>query len=178
MKIESETGFSEESLRRIAEQKIKYRLSIKIHFFLYLLGNSLLVLINLLTLSYYFWFLFPLLGWFIGLTMHVVAYCLYAKGVYPMAKRAVILHFFAYLTVNLLLFAIDTNVMHYFTFGSLRWAYYPAIFWGVGLLLHIIVYFTYFSGSVIEKGVGKSKKERAIEKEMLKMKKRTLKKNK
>jgi len=167
--------FSEESLREIAEQKIRYRLGVKIHFAVFILVNILLVIINIFTQPYgyrFYWFIFPFLAWFIGLIMHIVAYVLYARGVYPMAKRGVIFHFFAYLTVNLLLFAIDTNVWQNFTFHRIYWAYYPAFFWGIALILHAIVYSIFLSGKLTPDGVGKTKKERMIEKEMQKIRKK------
>ena len=169
-------GFSEESLRKIAEQKVNYRRSVKIHWIVFLLVNILLFSINILTSGIYLdrlWAFYPLFAWFIGISMHSISYSLYARGVYPMGKRGVIYHITAYLTVMLLLVVINM-----LTLPSFYWVIYPAIFWGGGgVLLHIFVYNIYFKEKLTEKGEVKSRKERAIEKEMQKMRKRMEKQN-
>ena len=168
----SESSFSEESLRKIAEQKINYRYSVLIHAAVFLLVNALLFFINILTVPYYYWFLFPLLGWNVGLVIHGISYVLYAHGVYPSAKRSVIYHLFTYLTVIILLFAINMNLMADFTFRimDIDWAYFPAIFWGFALGVHYIVYRIYGRGDITKEGIGISRRQRMIEKEMQKMK--------
>ena len=180
-KMNEVAGFSEESLRKIAEQKVNFRRSVKIHWAVYLLVNTFLIILNLLiigpdliinvpviniTLVFgALWALYPLLGWFIGVIMHTVAYSMYAKGVFPFAKRGVIFHLTAFLTVMLLL-----GVINILTMPGFYWVIFPAIFWGMGLIIHIVVYNIYLSGKVSDTGEGKSKKEKAIEKEMQKMK--------
>lgn len=165
--------FSEESLKKIAEQKINYRYSLKIHLVGYILVNTLLLIINLFTINFdvssinKLWVIYPVLGWFIGLCIHTVAYSLYAKGVYPMAKRGVIYHLTAFLTVMLFLVVIN-----YATLPTYYWVLFPAIFWGIGLIAHIIIYNIYFTEKITKEGTTKSKKEKAIEKEMDKMKKK------
>jgi hypothetical protein len=52
------------------------------------------------------------------------------------------------------------------------WVIYPAIFWGAGLIAHIVIYMVNYKGDV-EKGETKSKKEKLIEKEMQKMRKKS-----
>jgi hypothetical protein len=49
---------------------------------------------------------------------------------------------------------------------------YPGIFWGIGLAIHIIVYFVYHRVTTNGEDELKSKKERAIDKELEKMKKK------
>ncbi|MFW9952249.1 MAG: 2TM domain-containing protein [Candidatus Thorarchaeota archaeon] len=160
-------GFSEESLKRIAQQKVNFRLSVKIHVGVYIIVSLLLLGINILFTPSILWIIFPFFGWLIGVMMHTVAYLVYAKGVYPMAKRGVIFHFTAYIFVNLLLFVIN-----YFTYPIFYWVSFPAMFWAVALILHLIAYFTYYRGRISEQGSGISRRERAIEKELEKMKKR------
>ena len=171
----SESGFSEESLRKIAEQKINYRYSVMIHMAAFVLVNALLLFINFLSLPYYYWALFPLLGWNVGLVLHIVSYILYARGVYPAAKRSVIFHLFAYLSVMLLLFAINMNIMDNLNLSILdiNWAYYPAIFWGFGLVVHVAAYRIYGRGDLSQEGVVVTRREKMIEKELQKMKKKT-----
>jgi hypothetical protein len=170
----SESGFSEESLRKIAEQKINFKYSVMIHAAAFILVNALLLFINLLSTPGYYWVLYPLLGWNIGLDLHIIAYILYARGVYPTAKRGVIFHIFSYLAVMLLLFAIDMHIMDnlQFIFANIIWAYYPAVFWGFGLVVHIAFYRIYGRGDISEDGAVVSRKDKLIEKEMQKMKKR------
>jgi len=171
----SESGFSEESLRKIAEQKINYKYSVMIHLAVFCLVNALLLFINMISSTEYYWVLFPVLGWNVGLVLHIVSYILYARGVYPDAKRGVIYHLFSYLTVMLLLFAINMNIMDNLTFSieAINWAYYPAIFWGFGLLVHYAAYRIYGRGDISKDGVVITRRERLIEKELQKMKKRT-----
>lgn len=171
----SESGFSEESLRKIAEQKINYKYSVKIHCAAFGLVNTLLFFINLVTFPGYYWVLFPLLGWNIGIVLHIIAYILYARGVYPYAKRGVIYHAFSYLTVMVLLIAINMNIMENLTFSitAINWAYYPAIFWGFGLVIHIIMYQIYGRGGLSKDGVGISRRQKLIDKELQKMKRKT-----
>ena len=90
-------AFSEESLRKIAAQKVSFRFSVRIHLTVYILVNVLLIIVNLLFTPGIYWFLFPLFSWLIGITMHTLAYILYARGVYPMAKRGVIFHLISYI---------------------------------------------------------------------------------
>ena len=107
------------------------------------------------------------LGWFIGLCIHTVSYSLYAKGVYPMAKRGGIYHITVFLSVMLFLVVIN-----YATLPTYYWVLFPAIFWGIGLIAHIIIYNIYLTEKITKEGTTKSKKEKAIEKEMDKMKKK------
>ena len=168
----NENGFSEENLRRIAALKIKFRLSVKIHLIAYILGIVLLISINVLFTPLILWFIYPIFGWLIGLMMHLTAYIVYAKGVYPIAKRAIIFNTVAYIFVNLLLFVInghtDTLLMR-----SYLWFLYPVFFWGLVLIMHYIVYLGFYNKKLYEEGERQSRLERAIEKEMLKMRKKS-----
>jgi hypothetical protein len=160
-------AFSEESLRKIAAQKVSFRFSVKLHLAIYILVNGLLVIVNLLFTPDSYWFLFPCFSWLMGLNMHVLAYILYARGVYPMAKRGVIYHLASYIFVMLFLFFIN-----FLTFSMFYWVIFPAIFWGAAVILHIILYIQYFSGKDEEGRKFRSRKERAIEKELEKMRKK------
>jgi 2TM domain len=46
------------------------RTSFFIHAAIYVLVNIMLIVINLMFVSQFLWFFFPLIGWGIGLTMH------------------------------------------------------------------------------------------------------------
>jgi hypothetical protein len=161
-------GFSEESLRKIAQQKVNFRYSVKIHLGVYVIVSVLLLIINLIFTPLILWVMYPFFGWLIGISIHIIAYILYARGVYPMAKRGLIFHLDAYIFT--LLFLTLINLV---TLPQYLWVLFPIIFWGIALLLHIIVYFVYYSSSKIdEKGKLDSKKSRAVERELEKMKKR------
>jgi len=170
--MSEEKGFSEDSLRRIAAQKISYRFSVRIHLAVYILVNILLFVINFLTAPPMItfqtsWFIYPLLGWLIGLTIHSASYIMFARGVYPMAKRGVMYHLLAYITVMILLVVNNLQFI-----PQLLWVLWPLIFWGAGFAIHAIIYMIYFKSKTTETGEVKSKKEHAIEKEMEKMRKR------
>ena len=161
-------GFSEESLRRIAQQKVNFRLSVKIHVGVYIIVSLLLLAINLMFSPSFLWIIFPFFGWLVGVVMHSVAYIVYAKGVFPIAKRGLIFNFAAYIFVNLLLLVINWS-----TYPIFYWVFIPIIFWGAALILHMIAYLTYYRGRIDEQGKGISRRERAIQKELEKMKQRT-----
>ncbi len=124
--------------RTLRTQALKRPL--KLHGATFTLVNVLLLSINLLFSPQVLWFIIPLLGWFIGLTLHFTAFSLYARNVKPNAKKGFISHLILFVTVNLLLTVID-----FLTSNSIKWAYFPIIFWGAGLLMHYIVYNIYLS---------------------------------
>ena len=173
VKIMNESsGFSEESLRKIAAQKVSFRFSVKIHIAVFIIINILFIIINFLFTPEFYWFLFPCFSWLIGVNMHTLSYILYARGVYPMAKRGVIYHLSSYIFVMLLLFIIN-----FITLSGFYWVIFPAIFWGTAVILHIILYIQYFSGKAEEGRKYRSRKERAIEKELEKMRRKQRKNN-
>jgi hypothetical protein len=160
-------GFSEESLRKIAQQKVNFRYSVKIHLGVFIIVSILLLIINLLFTPSILWIIYPFFGWLTGVAEHSVAYLLYARGVYPIAKRGVIFHLTAYIFTMSFLFIINI-----FTLPTYYWVLFPAVFWGAGMIIHIITYFVYYRGKIDENGEGKSRKDRAIDKELEKMKQR------
>ena len=167
MSVKRYNGFSEDDLRLIARKKVNFRMSVKIHIGVFIVISILLVFINWFFSREIIWFFYPIFGWLIGVAEHLTAYIVYARGVYPMAKRAVIFHLVAYIFVILLLYLINfaTNI-HFL------WMLYPAIFWGAGLVIHIVVYVVFHRGATEDQDGLKSRKERAVEKEMEKMQKR------
>lgn len=54
------------------EQKIRRRLKFYWHLAIYLAVNTLLLVINLTTSPQHFWFIYPLMGWGIGLAAHAM----------------------------------------------------------------------------------------------------------
>ena len=164
-------GFSEENLRAIASRKVHFRMSVKIHLGVYIIVNIFLFIINSLFTPMFWWALFPALAWLIGVAEHTTSYLMYARGVYPYAKRGFIFHLVAYIFVNLMLFVIN-----YMTLPSFYWMFLPALFWGVGLAIHGVSYMVFHRSSADGDGVYKSRREKAIEKELDRMKKKMEKK--
>ena len=160
-------NFSEDQLRAIAEQKVNFRLSVKIHIGVFVAVNILLLAINLIFTPAYFWIIYPLFGWLVGLIIHYTAYIVWARGVYPMAKRGVIFHLVSYIFAMLFLFIIN-----YYTLPVYWWAFWPGFFWGFAVIIHIIAYMVYYRGKMDKNGEIKSRRQRAVEKEMEKMKKK------
>ncbi len=167
------SGFSEENLRKIASQKVSFRVSVKLHIAIFIVVNTLLFLVNYFFTPGFYWIIFPFFSWLIGVNMHIVGYLLYARGVYPMAKRGVIYHAVSFFSVMLFLFIINFT-----TYPEYYWVLFPLIFWGAAVILHILVYIQYFSGKVEKSGKYSTKKELAIEKELEKMRKKQEKRNK
>ena len=165
-------GFSEENLRKIAAQKVSFRVSAKIHVIVFITVNIMLFLVNQFFTQGFYWFIFPCFSWLIGLSLHIVSYFLYARGIYPMAKRGVIYHIVTYIFVMLFLLIVNIS-----TYPEFYWVFFPAIFWGTAVVFHIIIYILYFSKKVEMSGKRQSRKERAIEKELEKMRKRQEKRN-
>jgi len=160
-------GFSAENLRRIAAQKVSYRFSVKMHVVLFIIVNILLLLVNHLFTPEIYWIIYPFFSWLIGVNMHVVAYVLYARGIYPMAKRGAIYHIVTYIFVMLFLFIVNIT-----TLSTFYWIIFPTLFWGTAVVLHLIIYLLYFGKKVEISGKRQSRKERAIDKELEKMRKR------
>lgn len=163
-------GFSEEHLRRIALKKIYFRMSVKIHFGIFVTINILLLIINLIFTPTIIWFPYPFFGWLIGVAEHTTAYLIYARGVYPSSKRGIIFHVVAFVFVMLYLFIINILSM-----PSVYWVLFPLLFWGTALCLHLIIYAILQHTSNDKKGQLKSRTQRAVEKELEKMKRRMIK---
>jgi hypothetical protein len=52
------------------------------------------------------------------------------------------------------------------------WVFYPAFFWLIAVIIHFVIYMLYYRGGISESGEIKSRKEKAIEKEMQRMRER------
>ncbi|HEY8574486.1 2TM domain-containing protein [Phenylobacterium sp.] len=64
---------TELDLRRRAEQRADAKIGFRKHFIAYVLVNGAFIAINLLTSRDYLWFIWPLLGWGIGVVAHFAA---------------------------------------------------------------------------------------------------------
>lgn len=167
MVVNNYNGFSEEHLRRIALKKIYFRMSVKIHLAIFIIINLLLLVINLIFTPTIIWVTYPLFGWLIGLAEHGTAYIIYARGIYPSSKRGIIFHIVAFILVMLYLLIINIS-----SSPSYYWVLFPTIFWSAALGMHLIIYLIFYHSSKYEKDVLKSRTQRAVEKELEKMKKK------
>jgi hypothetical protein len=68
---------SEEELRRKAIERLQAKREFQAHLLAYILVNALLVVIWAVTSAGFFWPIFPILGWGIGLAFH--AWDVYGK---------------------------------------------------------------------------------------------------
>ena len=67
-------------LRRLAIRRADMKLAFRSHLMAYVIVNAGLVMINLLTSDDYFWFIWPMLGWGIGLAAHGVTVYMDGEG--------------------------------------------------------------------------------------------------
>ena len=79
---------TEEKLRRKARERARAKISFYIHLTVYVVINILLFSIWYITLgpSGFPWFIFPLIGWGIGLIVHAVA-TFYGKSMEDLEER-------------------------------------------------------------------------------------------
>ena len=161
------SGFSEENLRIIAAQKVSFRFSVKIHLGIFITVNVLLLVFNHFFTPGIYWIIYPFFSWLIGLNIHVLSYILYARGVSPIAKRGIIYHLDSYIFVMLFLLIINLT-----TYSDFYWVIFPAIFWGIGVIVTLILYILYYDRRVEKTGKFRTRKERAIEKEMEKIRRK------
>ena len=64
----------ENDLETVAKRRVQARMGFVIHALMYIATNAGLVLIWYLTGAHYPWFLWPMLGWGIGLVGHALAF--------------------------------------------------------------------------------------------------------
>ena len=123
--------------------KSSLKKSFILHLALFIVTNLLLFVINLAFTPDYLWALYPAFGWGAGLFLHLGV--LLTNKVLSEHKKKVVLHIFIYLGVNTLLLVIN-----YLNGGSIDWALFPLIFWGAGLIMHVVVYGTYLAGKPVK----------------------------
>src|SRR5262245_3742296 len=66
--------------RTRAKKLVDAKIGFTIHLVVYLVVNAVLVVVNLLTSTSYLWFIWPLLGWGLGLLMHATLIVFLFKG--------------------------------------------------------------------------------------------------
>ncbi len=145
-----------ESIKKVdnvqkVENTKQVEFTFRFHLIIFLITNGLLLVINEMFTPLYLWVLYPFFGWFIGLSLHL-SY-LYSKKFRKSDKKALLGHFSTYLPTNLLLIVIN-----YYNSGTIDWAIFPLLFWGVGLLFHAVVYWEYLANRPIVPPEQKKKK--------------------
>ena len=63
-----------------AKEKVEARIGFYIHLTVYVGVNILLIIINVLTSPRYLWFLWPLIGWGIGVFFHALGVFAFTEG--------------------------------------------------------------------------------------------------
>lgn len=62
------------------EKRVEEKLGFYIHLAVYILVNSLLITINLTTAPAAYWFVWPLLGWGMGVLIHALVVFVFGEG--------------------------------------------------------------------------------------------------
>ncbi len=62
---------NDEELRNLAKERVEMKRGLLSHIIAYIIVNGFLVLLNLKTSPHTHWFIYPLLGWGIGLLFHI-----------------------------------------------------------------------------------------------------------
>lgn len=156
--------FNDESIKNIAKEIVVRRLAVIIHSLAYFFVNISLVIINLLTNQNYFWALWVLISWIIGLALHIFNFVIFKFGLFSKrGQRGFSYHFFIFIIINGYLFFVN-----YYTTYTWIWWWIPALFWGIGILIHFILY-RFYKPSGKDFNPKKSWLDRMIDKEMNKL---------
>jgi hypothetical protein len=73
-----------------ARKRVEAKIGFYIHLAVYVGVNVLLIAINLITFPGYFWFKWPLMGWFIGLFFHGMSVFVFSGRRFREIKEAMI----------------------------------------------------------------------------------------
>lgn len=113
------------------------------HVALYVVANAIMVAINLMQPvgeggTRNLWFMWPLLGWGIGLAAHGLALYMHeaarrGSALADPRVQGLVVHAFAYVCVNALLIYVDAT-----TTPGKWWFFWPLLGWGAGLLTHVL----------------------------------------
>ena len=112
-----------------------------IHLGAYVAVNAVLIVINLMQTpaegeARELWFVWPLIGWGIGVAAHGLGILLEQRSAHVAwmkdeAKRGFAVHAFVFVAVNALLYVVDLV-----TGPGVQWAYWVTLGWGAGLAAH------------------------------------------
>ncbi len=73
-----------------ARRRVEAKIGFYIHLAVYVGVNILLVIVNLLTSPQYLWFIWPLIGWGIGVFFHGMSIFVFSGGKFQKAKKRMI----------------------------------------------------------------------------------------
>ena len=108
---------------------------VRAHWIAYLAVNGFLLLLNFLTgFGYGFWFLYPLLSWGIGISIHTSVIYIISRYSFK-SDRGFYIHFAVILTVSVYLFLL--NVI---TGVNYPWFAWPVAAMGIGVGEHFVAY--------------------------------------
>ncbi|TXT67735.1 MAG: conserved membrane protein of unknown function [Promethearchaeota archaeon] len=123
-----------------------------IHLFAYAAVMGLLVLLYFLAMGAtgitFFWPIYPILGWGIGVGIHALIYGIYYAVTPFLAKLKTqspfkilfIFHAWVYGMVNLIVFFGNISILGLF---NVIYFYWPLLLWGIGLGIHGLGYITW-----------------------------------
>ncbi|MFY9115160.1 MAG: 2TM domain-containing protein [Dethiobacteria bacterium] len=111
-----------------------------IHTVVFILVNAGMAAINLQFTPAVLWFIYPLIGWGIGLAIHA----LFSAGTggpeqsarnkrATLRTKAFVAHLIIYLMVNILLLVVNLTYTPTFL-----WVAFPAAGWGIAVILHLL----------------------------------------
>ena len=132
---EQDSPFSKDALRKIAKEKVLWKLTVLFHGVVFILVNVFLLLLNLFTFPGVLWELYVLSSWFVGLGIHVTLYLIYSRGITGKSKRLLIFHAIVSFLVMQLLFVIN-----YVSDFSSCWHLWPNGAITCALLMHLLIY--------------------------------------
>jgi len=159
--------FDENSLREIAKEIVVRRTAVKVHWIVYILVNLFLVVLNyLIDQLAYPWCLWPITGWFIGLSVHTFNYITFKHGSLKTGRGA-ILSYHVFIAVIISVFLVFVDYMDGLVLNWWYWAVVPLI---VSVIIHFLIYV--LSKPKKNEDSRKSYIDRQVDKEMRKLEKK------
>jgi hypothetical protein len=71
---------NDQDILRRAEKRVEAKLGFYIHLGVYILVNGIMVAVNLMTSPETYWFIWPLIGWGIGVLFHGLSVFVFGDG--------------------------------------------------------------------------------------------------
>jgi hypothetical protein len=71
---------NDQDILRRAEKRVDAKLGFYIHLGVYILVNGMMVAVNLMTSPGTYWFIWPLIGWGVGLLFHGLSVFVFGDG--------------------------------------------------------------------------------------------------
>jgi hypothetical protein len=106
-----------------------------IHLFVFLCANIYLLIINLITGFETKWFLYPLAGTLLALSLHLIITFLETIPIKNLQLKILLYHLFIFIATSGYLFFED------WIGGPGLWWFWPVGGWSLGIILHLIYYY-------------------------------------